>query len=132
MIEILDTNVLVRFLTRDNEEQYKQAVVWFKEAEKGKRKIVIMPLVVAETCFVLESFYKKDKDEISEKMEALLSQRWLKVFERKTMIFLWRWYKKNYHFVDSFLIAWAKTNKGKVLGFDKDLLKAINPEGGRA
>jgi len=125
MIEILDTNVLVRFLIRDNEKQYKQAVCWFKEAEKGKRKIMIEPLVIAETCFVLESFYKKGRVEIAEKMETFLSQRWLKVVDRKIMYSLWKWYKKNYHFVDSFLIAWTKVNKGRVLSFDKDLQKVI-------
>ena len=54
--EILDTNVLLRFLVGDNKQQHQEAERWFKEAEQRKRKIVLVPLVVAETCFVLESF----------------------------------------------------------------------------
>lgn len=125
MTNILDTNALVRFLVRDNEKQYKQVVNWFKEAENRKRKIMIKPLVIAETCFVLESFYKQKIEDIAQKMEVFLSQKWLKVEEREVMIGLWQWYRKKLHFVDSYLISWSKVNKGRVLGFDKALLKNI-------
>ena len=121
MTEILDTNVLLRFLVGDNKSQQKQAQQWFTQAQKGKKKILIKPLVVAEACFVLESFYHQKREEIANAFELFLSQRWLSVPERKTLLALWPWYKKNLHFVDSFLLSWAKLNKSKILTFDKKL-----------
>jgi predicted nucleic acid-binding protein len=61
---------------------------------------------------------------VAKAMEVFLSQRWLKVEDRKVMVNLWKWYIKNMHFVDSFLLAWVKENKGKILSFDKKLLQA--------
>jgi len=127
MEEILDTNVILRFLVGDNKAQQIKAKQWFAEAEKGKRKLVVKPLVVAESCFVLESFYKKTREEIASVFEVFLSQRWLGVEDREVMLGLWLWYRKNLHFVDSYLISWVKSRnrKMKVLSFDKDLLKRL-------
>ncbi|MDZ7586697.1 MAG: PIN domain-containing protein [Patescibacteria group bacterium] len=123
MTELLDTNVILRFLVKDNEKQYQQAVVWFKEAEKGKREIEINSVIIAEACFVLESFYKKTKKEISLSLEAFLSYKWLKVKERETLLNLWPWYLQGFHFVDSYLLAFGKANNEKILSFDKKLMK---------
>lgn len=121
--EILDTNVLLRFLVGDNQKQRQQAEQWLKEAEQRERKIVVAPLVVAEACFVLESFYKKQRKEIADALEVLIAQRWLQVEEREVMLSLWLWYRQGLHFVDSFLLAWAQAYKGTILTFDQSLLR---------
>jgi len=121
--QILDTNVLLRFLVGDNEKQQKEARQWFKEAEQRKRKIVVVPLVVAETCFVLESFYKKQRGEIADALEVFIAQRWLEVEQREVLLLLWSWYRKGLHFVDSFLLAWTQAHTGDVLTFDQSLQK---------
>lgn len=123
MSEIVDTNVIVRFLVGDNRLQQAKARSWFEEAEKGKRKLVIKPIVVAEACFVLESFYKKTRLEISEAFEVFLSQRWFRVDERGVLLNLWQFYIKNLHFVDSFILSWSKINNASILSFDQRLLK---------
>ncbi len=121
MNELLDTNVILRYLVGDNEEQQQKATAIFKEAEQGKRKIFLKVVVVAETCFVLESFYKKTKDEIASAMEVFLSQKWLKVEERPSLLSMWDLFRQNLHFVDCYLLALSKTNKFKIITFDKDL-----------
>jgi len=126
MEEIIDTNIILRYLVRDVEPLYKKAVEIFKEAEKRKRKILVKPLIIAEACFVLESFYKKHSEEIADSLEVFLSQNWLKVEERDTMLNLWFWYRKNLHFVDSYLLSWAKINESKILSFDQKLIKNLN------
>ena len=123
-MEVLDTNVIVRFLVGDHAKHQAQAVQWLEQAEQNKREILIKPLVVAETCFVLESFYKKSRTEIAEAMLVFLSQKWLHVENRDELLSLWPWYRKKFHFVDSYLLAWAKVNNGQVLSFDKKLMKA--------
>ena len=120
---LLDTNALVRYLVRDEENQYQQVVDWLKDAEGGKIKIIIPTIVVAETCFVLESFYKKQRDGISDSMVVFLSQRWMTVPDRDILLSLWDNFKNGLHFVDSFLISWAEQKNYKLLTFDKKLKK---------
>ncbi len=120
---LLDTNVLVRFLVEDNATQKEKAAQWFKEAEQGKRAIVVTPIVVAETSFVLESFYKLERNAIADALEAVVSQRWLDVRERILLVHLWSFYRKGFHFVDSYLRAWVSAHEGELMTFDKKLKK---------
>ncbi len=120
----LDTNVLVRFLVGDIPRQQVQAEQWFKQAEQGKRSIMVSALVIAETVFVLESFYKQSRDSIADALEVFVGQRWLRVEEREVLLQLWPWYRKGLHFVDSYLRAIIGSKGGEILSFDKKLLKS--------
>lgn len=128
MINILDTNIILRYLVGDNKELHGKAIDIFKKAESGELKLLVKVVVVAETCFVLESFYKKSIDEIATSMEVFLSQKWLKVEDRKGLLGMWTNYRNKLHFVDSYLLSSARVNKYKILTFDKDVnkLKANN------
>lgn len=119
--EIVDTNVILRFLVGDDTIQQEKARELFLRAKKRERKLVIKTLVVAEVCFVLESFYKKRREEITEAFEVFLSQKWLEVEERDILLLLWSWYKKGLHFVDCYLLSWAKSNHSQIVTFDKKL-----------
>jgi predicted nucleic acid-binding protein len=122
---LLDTNVLIRFLVGDHPDHQHQAEKWFHEAEHGKRSIVIIPLVIAEATFVLESFYKLQRQEISDALEVFINQRWLKVEERNTLRGLWSHYRSGLHFVDSYLLSRAKLFDEAFLTFDKELEKYL-------
>jgi predicted nucleic-acid-binding protein len=126
MEQAVDTNVILRYFVGDNKRQQRRATALFKRAERGKLELLIKPLVVAEACFVLESFYKKKRNEIADVFEVFLSQKWLKVEDRMTMLNLWSIYRKKFHFVDSYLLSWASVYKGKVVSFDKKLLKNLS------
>jgi len=123
MTELLDTNIILRYLVGDDKDQYQKAEKIFKEAESGKRKLEVKVVVIAESCFVLESFYKKKKDVIASAMEVFLSQKWLKVDDKKAMQVMWKWYRGGLHFVDSYLLALSFVNKSKIVTFDKALEK---------
>jgi len=126
MTYVLDTNVLLRYLVGDNPKQQKQAHAWFKQAEAGKIRLLLKPVVIAETSFVLGFAYKKSREEIAEALESMLAQKWLEVENRNTLTNMWYWYKKGFHFVDSYLLAWTKNNETSLLTFDKALEKAAN------
>ena len=60
----LDTNVIVRFLVRDDEQQAQAVYRRFKQAE-AERAVLFVPLmVVLELIWVLESAYDKSRREI--------------------------------------------------------------------
>jgi len=125
MTDLIDTNIILRYLVGDDENLYQKAKQIFEEAKDGKREICIKVVIIAECCYVLESFYKKSKDEIAESMEIFLSQKWLKVEDRSPLLSMWHWYRENLHFVDSYLLACSKLNKSKILTFDKELNKKL-------
>jgi predicted nucleic-acid-binding protein len=68
----IDTNVLVRFLVRDDETQFEKAKRLIKrEASLGKRALVNQ-LVLMETEWVLRSRYAVSKKDIIESFSKLL------------------------------------------------------------
>ena len=120
---IIDTSVLVRFLTRDIEAMYQESVGWFLKAEKGEVRLSLPSIVVAETCFVMESFYKKDKIDIAEKIEVLISQKWISVKSRNVLLRCLNLYKVGVHFVDAYLCALSEKSGNEILTFDSKLKK---------
>ena len=71
-MKALDTNVLVRFLVRDNEQQAEAVYRKFKKAETGKEILFVPLTVVLETIWVLESVYEVTRPEILDSIEELL------------------------------------------------------------
>lgn len=71
-MKALDTNVLVRFLVRDDERQAKTIYRIFKQAESDKEVLFVPLLVVLETVWVLESVYKIPRQEIIDSINELI------------------------------------------------------------
>lgn len=81
----LDTNVIVRFLVRDNERQAQIVYARFKKAESSRESFFVPLLVVLETVWVLESCYDKSRQEILDSLDALTMMPILE-FERDQVI----------------------------------------------
>ena len=121
----LDTNVLVRFLVRDDEKQAQLVYARFKQAETARETLFIPLLVVLETLWVLESAYDKSRKEILDSLDELKSMPILefeKVHVLQTLLTEGR--KSNVDLAD-LLIALVTQAGGctGVLTFDKKALK---------
>ena len=81
----LDTNVLVRFLTKDDERQAEIIYRLFKQAESDKEIFFVPLLVVLETLWVLDFVYKIPRQEILDSINELILMPILK-FEAKSAI----------------------------------------------
>lgn len=123
MSYILDTNVIVRYIVGDNKDHQEQAMRWFSKAEKGTISIRVLPVVIAEAVYVLQSWYHHPREKIANVMEVFLSQRWLDVHDRDALLDIWEPYRAGMHFIDSYLIALSKAEGVEVLTFDKKLQK---------
>ncbi len=121
--QYLDTNVVVRYLLGDVPALQKKAEEIFRSAENGEIRLTFNSVVVAELVFVLESYYKKSREDIVLPLKVLISQRWIQVPEREVLNNVWAMYLSGLHFVDAYLLACAKINQGVVVSFDKELLK---------
>jgi predicted nucleic-acid-binding protein len=89
----LDTNVLVRFLVRDEETQFEQARRLIRRGSSSGEPVLISLLVLLETEWVLRSRYNHEKAEILRAFSGLLDSVEL-VFEDEASLeqalFMWR------------------------------------------
>lgn len=70
----LDTNVLIRYLTRDDESAFQLANDLIRSAELSGDSVVIGLAVLLETEWVLRSSYKLKKDRILAIFDGLLGR----------------------------------------------------------
>jgi len=68
----IDTNVLVRFLVRDDEAQFERARKLIKREVAAGRRVFVSQLVLLETEWVLRSRYGLPKIEIVAAISGLL------------------------------------------------------------
>jgi predicted nucleic-acid-binding protein len=71
-MKALVTNVIVRFLVRDDERQAQIVYRIFKQVESNKEVLFVPLVVVIETIWVLESVYEISRQQILESMHDLL------------------------------------------------------------
>ena len=69
----VDTNVLVRFLVRDDEVQFEKARKLIKREVAAGRRVFVSQLVLLETEWVLRSRYSLPKNLIIEAISGLLA-----------------------------------------------------------
>lgn len=117
----LDANVLLRFLTGNPPELAGRVERLFEEAQRGGVSLRVPSVVVAETVWVLESFYEYSKQEISGVLIPLLEQPALRVEGAKTVVrALETMAQGNVDFADALLAETARSRGEGVVSFDRD------------
>ena len=89
----IDTNVLVRYLVRDDESQFKRARRLIKRETAAGRKVLVSQLVILETEWVLRSRYSLSKTEIASVFSGLLDAMDIKIEDEATVeeaIYVWK------------------------------------------
>ena len=125
MISLLDTNVIIRFLTADKNPKYKNLYSFFKSLENGEMHVELKLIVFFQVVFVLKSYYKVPKEHIAEGLLALLEYRGITIKEKKIVcrtLELWR--DRNVEIVDCYLIACLGGDSQNLLySYDRDFDK---------
>ncbi len=121
----LDTNILVRFLTGDDEIQAKKVYNIFKEAESSKNDFFVPLLVVLELIWVLESAYNITRLEILDSLSELLLMPILKFEQQSALQQFISSARGNRYDLSDLLIAHSSKLQGceSVLTFDKKASK---------
>ena len=121
---VVDTNVFLRFLLKDNKKYFNQARKYLTRAKERKITLILLPQVVFEIDYVLKGVYSLSRKESANILSSLIKSPDLEVKERKILIETIEKYKKiNIDLVDIYLSAVAKQQKAKILSFDKDFKK---------
>jgi len=85
MIKGLDTNVLVRYLTQDDEGQAEAANQAIERARAKGEKMLIQPIVLCELVWVLESAYDFPKTDLLRALEGVLRVAQFEIAEKDTV-----------------------------------------------
>ncbi|MCF8382867.1 MAG: PIN domain-containing protein [Chlorobium sp.] len=71
-MKALDTNILVRFLVKDDKTQAERVYRLFREAEENGEAFLVPAPVVLELLWVLESAYAVSRNDLLDALEQLL------------------------------------------------------------
>lgn len=121
---IVDTNVILRFLTNDIPSQANQVKTWLQKAESGSITLEILPITLIEIVFHLQNWYKLDKPEITHILTTFVQPKWIQVTNKPALIeALHLLPHHTIDFVDLLTYTHAKTKSAKILSFDQDFHK---------
>lgn len=126
MSAFVDTNVLVRHMVGDPPDQARRATRFLLTADR----LLLPHIIVAETVFVLGSYYELEPSRIAELMRSVLGYpamvaldvlwllRALEIYERTGL-----------HFAEAYLVAGAETTGvDAVASFDQAIDKVATVE----
>jgi predicted nucleic acid-binding protein len=115
----VDTNVLVRHLTGEPPAIAKRATRYL-EVESG---LLLTDLVVAETVYVLESFYEAPRGQVAEAIRSLLALDSVVSVDPAVLLRAVEVYEtERLDFAEAYLVACAEsTGVNRVASFDKSI-----------
>jgi predicted nucleic acid-binding protein len=121
---LVDTNVILRFLTGDPAPQAAAARKLFARARSGEIELEVSPVIVAEAMYTMLSFYGAERKEAALKLGHLLQQRGIRLREGEIVLkALVRLETANVAFADAYLAANAAEEKVPIASFDRDFDK---------
>lgn len=121
---VVDTDTLVRFITRDDEEKAQKVRLFFH----NHKDLILTDLTFAECFWVLKSFYNYKKDRLVEIFRMLIGIQSFKCNALLLSLTLDILEKHNTSFIDAYTSAYAQIkNDGNVASFDKgyDKVKGV-------
>ncbi|NYT00236.1 MAG: type II toxin-antitoxin system VapC family toxin [Methanocellales archaeon] len=135
-MRFIDTNLLLRYLTKDDEEKAQKVLNLLKKVEKNEEKVIASSLVIFETIFTLESYYKISRQEIKNLLAPILNLRGLRLQDKEVYQEALDLYtqQKKISFADAFNATFAIKNGVKeIYSYDTDFdkleqIKRITPK----
>ncbi len=121
---LVDTNILLRFLSGEPPALATAARKLFSRAKGGEVVLDISPVIVAETYYTLTSFYRVERKVAAERIALLLQQSGVKLRDSTRVLnTLAHLQTSNIDFADAYLIASAQGEKLAIASFDRDFDK---------
>lgn len=123
---VADTNILLRFLLKDNIDQFNTAREILTKAKEDKLELIIPQIVMFEIIYALDKYYGFPKEKITDALTTIISTKNIKIQDQsafKKALALFGVY--NISFVDCFLTAYSAENSAKLFTFDKGLQKRL-------
>jgi predicted nucleic-acid-binding protein len=120
----VDANVIIRHLLGDHPVLSLEARKQFVRAQSGEVELYLDEVIVAEVVWVLSSFYKIAREDISKQLLEIISQEWVVNSRKRLMIkSLEMFENNNLDYIDCWALNVAKGKKLELKSFDKKLAK---------
>jgi predicted nucleic-acid-binding protein len=119
MSAFVDTNVLVRHLIGEPADQARHATEYLRI----EPELFVADLVLAETVYVLESFYEAPRAQVAEAMRSLLALASIVVVDPALLLRTIEVYEiDRLDFAEAYLVACAEsTGVGRIASFDRSI-----------
>jgi predicted nucleic acid-binding protein len=126
MTAFVDTNVLVRHLTGDPPAMAERATAFLAAASE----LYLADLIVAETIYVLESFYRAPREQVADAMRSLVAMRSMITVDPALLLRAIEVYEvERLDFAEAYLVACAeRTGIGRVASFDRTIDRVASVE----
>jgi predicted nucleic-acid-binding protein len=115
----VDTNILVRHLVGDPPAMARRATAYLRE----EAELLVADLVLAETIYVLESFYEVGRQDIATAMRSLLALDSVVVVDEALLLRSFEVYERDrLDFAEAYLVSCAETTGvARVASFDRTI-----------
>jgi predicted nucleic acid-binding protein len=115
----VDTNILVRHLTGDPPDLAERATAYLGTAPE----LLLADLIVAETVYVLESFYAAPRDQVGAAVRSLVAFDSIVCLDPALLLRAVEVYETDrIDFAEAYLVACAETTGiGQVASFDRSI-----------
>lgn len=122
-LPFLDTNVLLRHLLQDDEQQSSRSTALLARIEAGEERVRIADTVVFETVFALQRQYRVPKGEIRDKVLALLELPGIVLPGKRRLREVFDLYADlNASFVDAYhVVLMKRLGLNQIISFDRGI-----------
>ena len=120
-MKMVDTNIILRFILRDNEELARQAAEIIINNE-----CLVTNEIAAEVVYVLSKIYNIDRAKTASELTKVLNLRSIKPTEDKVLRYAVKVYgEKSLDFADCLLMGYYLVYGYEICTFDKKLAKTL-------
>jgi len=130
----IDTNIFLRYLTKDDASGYDKCREIFKKAVDGNLKLATSGIVIAELIWSLLSYYKVQKADVIEKISVIVGTDSLYIPDKDIITdALVLYSRKNIDYIDAYNAVFMKRyGFEEIYSYDKDFdavegIKRIEP-----
>lgn len=122
-LQFLDTNVILRYLTRDNKEQAERSYQFLEKVREGSIEVTTCEAVFAEVVYVLSSktLYNASRNQVRDHLQPILEMKGLRLPQKRIYVRALDVYSStNLDFPDALVVAHME-HRGisTVVSFDK-------------
>ena len=121
----IDTNIFLRYLTKDDPVQYPRCRTLFKKAQNGEMLLITSTLVIAELIWTLASHYRVSKEQIIEKVSIIIVSDAVQIPDKEIIAeALVIYARKNIDYIDAYnSILMRKIGLKEIYSYDQDFDK---------
>jgi uncharacterized protein len=127
-LPFLDTNIFLRHLTQDHPDHSPRATAYLARIERGEIQARTTDLVIFETVYTLQRFYKQPKDKIRATLLPLINLPGIVLPGRRRLAQIFELYVTlNLPFADAYVAVETKRlGLTDIVSFDREFDKVPN------